>query len=156
MNIQIFFYSMYGHICHSPLILVILVVGITGTAVHAAPRSGNCWVDIYNAPDYSGTRARIFGPVELPRLQDINGVNWNDAIESLEVGPGAEVSIYENENFDVPGGPVYHEQELRSWGNKDENFRSSVASFTQGHKVHHLGEYGLHHQVSALKVRCMD
>ncbi|QJD28594.1 peptidase inhibitor family I36 protein [Methylococcus geothermalis] len=136
--------------------LTILVFVAGGSAASAAPRSGSCWVDVYNGPDFTGTQVRIFGPTELASLKNLQGADWNDAIESLEVGPGAEVSVYGNENFALPSGPVYHEQEIRSWGNKDENYRSQVATFTAGHKVHHLGEYGLHDQVSALKVRCMD
>ncbi|MEW6039670.1 MAG: peptidase inhibitor family I36 protein [Pseudomonadota bacterium] len=136
--------------------LIMLVWVVAGSAASAASRAGNCWVDIYQGPDYTGTKLRISGPAELASLKNLEGADWNDAIESLEVGPGAEVSVYGNENFVLPSGPVYHEQEIRSWGGKDENYRSQVATFTAGHKVHHLGEYGLHDQVSALKVRCTN
>lgn len=122
----------------------------------AEPRSDRCWVDLYRGPDYTGAKARIFGPVELANLREVQGAAWDDAIESLEVGPGAEVSVYENENFELPKGPVYHSQELQSWGNKDENFRAGMATFTSGHKVHHLGEFGLHRLISAMKVKCAD
>ncbi|CAI8811754.1 hypothetical protein [Methylococcus capsulatus] len=139
-----------------PVGLVAFVWLLVGSTAQAAPRSGGCWVDIYRGPDYTGTKVRVFGPVEMASLKNLEGADWNDAIESLEVGPGAEVSVYGSENFAVPSGPVYHEQEIRSWGGKDENYRSQVATFTAGHRVHHLGEYGLHDQVSALKVRCVD
>ncbi|QXP85633.1 hypothetical protein ABZN20_11415 [Methylococcus sp. ANG] len=136
--------------------LAVIAWVVSGSAASAAPRSGSCWVDIYKGPDYTGTKIRVFGPAELANLKNLEGADWNDAIESLEVGPGAEVSVYGNENFVLPSGPVYHEQEIRSWGGEDENYRSQVATFTAGHKVHHLGEYGLHDQVSALKVRCTN
>ncbi|MDD2767893.1 MAG: hypothetical protein PHT19_04100 [Methylococcus sp.] len=134
---------------------VLALAGFVATA-GAEPRSGRCWVDLYRGPDFSGTQARVFGPVDLANLRDVQGAAWDDAIESLEVGPGAEVSVYENENFVLPKGPVYHQQELQSWGNKDENFRAGMATFTAGHKAHHLGEFGLHRLVSAMKVKCTD
>ncbi|MDF9392400.1 MULTISPECIES: hypothetical protein [Methylococcus] len=139
-----------------PVGLVVCVGALVGSMAQAASRSGDCWVDIYRGPDYTGAKVRVFGPVEMASLKDLEGADWNDVIESLEVGPAAEVSVYGNENFALPSGPVYHEQEIRSWGGKDENYRSQVATFTAGHKVHHLGEYGLHDQVSALKVRCTN
>ena len=139
---------------HAGLMMLVLVAG--AAAASAAPRASACWVDIYQGPDYTGAKLRIAGPAELASLKNIEGADWNDVIESLEVGPGAEVSVYGNENFALPAGPVYHEQEIRSWGDKDENYRSQVATFTAGHKVHHLGEYGLHQQISALKVRCTN
>ncbi len=122
-------------------------VGVAGTA--------DCWVDIFDEPNFKGIQTRIDGPIELPHLRNIHDIDWNDVIDSLEVGPGAEVEVYKNENYLVPEGPVYHAPEIKAWGNVDENFRAGVMTFTANHRVHHLGEYNFHNQISSLKIKCV-
>ncbi|MFO1419310.1 MAG: hypothetical protein U1E83_11680 [Methylotetracoccus sp.] len=114
----------------------------------------DCWVDLFNGSDFKGKQERIYGPVALPSLGNIRGIDWNDLIESIEVGPGAEVTVYGRENFAVPDTPPYHVPELQAWDFRDENYRSGAVTFTQGHRMHHLGEYQLHRQISSLEVVC--
>lgn len=60
-----------------------------------------CWVDIYEDEYYSQDDAytRIIGPVELPNLENVNGIDWSDQIDSLRVGPNALVKAYEDKNY---------------------------------------------------------
>lgn len=123
-------------------------------ATDLAARPIDCWVDLFNGPDFTGKQERIYGPLELANLRNIRGFDWNDAIESVEVGPGAEVTLYRRENFFLPEVPLNHAPELKAWNFEDENYRSGAVTFTPGHRVHHLGEYQLHREVSSLKVIC--
>lgn len=131
---------------------LLALMAVFATAPSARPI--DCWVDLFNGSDFTGKQERIYGPLELANLSNIRGFDWNDAIESVEVGPGAEVTLYRRENFFVPEVPLNHAPELKAWNFEDENYRSGAVTFTQGHRVHHLGEYQLHRQVSSLKVIC--
>lgn len=135
--------------------LIIFCVSCMLAPGAVAGAAAGCWVDIFDEPNFKGIQARINGPIELPNLRDIHGIDWSDVIDSLEVGPGAEVEIYKNENLVAPEGPIYHAPEIKAWGKVDENFRAEVMTFTANHRVHHLGEYNFHNQISSLKIRCV-
>lgn len=134
---------------HKPALFIALLFGweqVLGAS--------GCWVDFFDEPDFSGPRVRIEGPTELPNLHALEGADWDDRIDSLEVGPGAEVTLYMNEGFQVPETPINHPHAIKQWGGRKDNYLPGVKPFSAGHKIHHLGEYGLHDQVSSLKVIC--
>jgi len=143
---------LYVHVVYVRVIIACVACALASGAL--AGTTG-CWVDLFGEPNFKGIQTRISGPTELPNLRNIHDIDWNDVIDSLEVGPEAEVEVYKNENYVVPQGPIYHAPEIKAWGNVDENYRASVMTFTAHHRVHHLGEYDFHNQISSLKVKCI-
>lgn len=131
-----------------PLVLLALWCGTAwGTA--------GCWVEFFDEPEFAGGKFRLDGPASLATLHDVGGSDWDDRIDSLEVGPAAEVTLYLAENFQVPDTPVNHPHAMRMWKDQKINdYVPAVYSFSAGHKIHHLGEYGFHDQVSSLKIVC--
>lgn len=130
--------------------LALWLPAVAGAAV------GGCWVDVFAEPGLKGATVRLEGPVELPSLQSVSDANWNDEIDSLEVGPAAEVTVYRNPNFEVPQAPVNHPDALRMWNMKREAYRKTVQTFYPGHRIRHLGEFELHGQISSLKLVCVN
>jgi len=123
---------------------------------NASSSAEGCWVDIFDEPEFKGLQIRLKGPLELPTLSNLHPGNWNDLIDSLEVGPHAQVTAYRNENFEVPPAQVNHPDALQVWSARSEDFRGTVQTFYPGHKVHHLAEFNLHSQISSLKIACVQ
>jgi hypothetical protein len=74
-----------------------LLEGIGGPA----PNPDGCYVFVYDRTDWRGERAVLNGPgkwsnVERLRLDD---KNWRNQIRSIEVGPGATVTLYTELNY---------------------------------------------------------
>jgi hypothetical protein len=115
-----------------------------------------CWLDLYDKPDYQGSHVRLKGPADLSNLKSLNGEDWSNRIESLVVGPDAEVYAFRQENFkDAPQGPIYHQRELQALGEKDIGSAQDLKiSFGPGTKEHHLGDLNFHRNINSLKVEC--
>lgn len=132
------------------VILGVMLYGCGGTAT-----ASDCWLALYDSPNFSGQVARIEGPAELSNLTKVNGKDWSGLVDSVKTGPTAEVTLYKHENFrtesiDQPN----HPDALRAWGNQDENYFEDHFILTPGESVHHLGEVHFHDQVRSLKIRC--
>lgn len=127
------------------------IVGFSGSAF-----AGDCWVEIYDQPDFQGSRVRIDGPKDLPSLTNLNGADWGSRIESLTVGPKAEVVAFKRENFNEQHeGPVYHQDAIKAWGKQEmPAYHELEITFGPGRKEHHLGELNFHQNINSLKVRC--
>jgi len=125
-------------------------------AAPAMGAGGGCWVDVFDRPDFAGSRVHIEGPAALPSLAGLDGRDWSDRIESLEVGPDASVTAYRNEGFrvDTEAGPAYHGEALKAWGETPEAYGDQAITFGSGKREHHLGELRLHRAIRALKIDC--
>lgn len=128
-----------------------ILLACSGTAL-----GKECWVDIYDKPNFEGNHARIEGPAALPDLKSVNNEDWNNRIESLRVGADAEVVAFRRAGFDEKvEGPVNHPEAFQSWGTKDlPAYRELEITFGAGKEEHHLGELHFHQNINALKVRC--
>lgn len=120
--------------------------------VHA----GECWVDLYDQPNFSGTLAHIEGPVEMPSLKSVSGEVWSNRIESLKVGPAARLIAFKAENFDISHtGPVAHPDAFESWGQSEiPAYHDLEISFGPGKKESHLADLHFHKSINALKIFC--
>jgi hypothetical protein len=135
------------------LSLFAAVLLISASSIVAAKE---CWLDLYDKPDYQGSHVRVKGPAELSSLQSLNGEDWSNRIESLVVGPDAEVFAFRQEAFkDEPEGPINHPYELQTWGEKDIGSAQDLKiSFGPGTKEHHLGDLNFHRNIKSLKILC--
>jgi len=122
----------------------------------AAQAAGDCWLEVYDKTELTGAHVRIEGPAQLASLAKLNNENWGNRIESLEVGPKAQVLAFRQENFkeDSVAQP-YHGEALKAWGEKPESYTNQEISFGPGKKEHHLGEQNFHRAINSLTVKCL-
>jgi hypothetical protein len=78
---------------------VLILAGNT-PAGDSDPLRGGCWVRLHEAPNFSGNTLTIVGPADMPELQGPFGMEWEDNIGSLEVGPSGTVTIFSDDGFD--------------------------------------------------------
>jgi predicted small secreted protein len=92
-----------------------------------------CWVEIYEGEHFASQRSwtRIQGPSELRNLRELAGRDWNDAISSIRVGPGATVEVFEHADF-----------------------RGQSEIFSPGRQVSTLRDFGLNNEISSIRTRC--
>ncbi len=125
------------------------------SAVQAAYAS-DCWLDVYDKIDFAGAHVRIDGPVQMPSLAKLNNEDWGNRIESLIVGPKAQVLAFRQENYkENITGPVNHGEEIKAWGEKPESYSNQEIAFGAGKTEHHLGEVGFHRAISSLTIKCL-
>lgn len=58
-----------------------------------------CWVKLYDKKDYQGDSLLLVGPINLAQMVGPFGFNWENKVRSLETGPKANITIYDNRNF---------------------------------------------------------
>jgi hypothetical protein len=115
-----------------------------------------CWADFYEFSNYIGPIIRIEGPADMPNLQNVQGSNWDSKIDSMVVGPKAQVTLYENPNFKLTLSEMANYPNLmKALGiTKDDVHRESELIFNPKEKIHHLGEYNFHKKTRSLKIEC--
>jgi hypothetical protein len=52
-----------------------------------------CWADLFELSHFRGSRRRIFGPADLRSIRS-RFAAWGIGIDSLVVGPAAQVQVY--------------------------------------------------------------
>lgn len=58
-----------------------------------------CWVNLYGQKRYAGKKITFKNSLDLPSLVFKNEKNWAGSVQSLWVGPKAEVSVYHGPDF---------------------------------------------------------
>lgn len=134
------------------LLVAVFLTG-AGTTVRAG---SDCWLDIYDKTNFEGAHARVEGPVELPSLGKLGGEDWSNRIDSLVVGPKAQVLAYRREQFrEDQSGQPYHGDAIRNWGGDSKSYSDLEITFTPGQKEHHLGELNYHQNINSIKIKCL-
>jgi hypothetical protein len=111
-----------------PALLVLMPV------TRASPDSlGNgCWARLYDGQNFSGDNLSLIGPIEMPNMRTAFGRDWSGEFDSVAVGPNAQLTVYDNEDYS-----------------------QRVSSFEPGQKIANLGgELGFFEQVRSLKLAC--
>jgi hypothetical protein len=140
-----------GFLCGATLGLAALV------AAPMALAASDCWLDIYDNNGYQGKKVRIEGPKDLPSLARLNGEDWGNRIDSLQVGPKAQVYAYRLEDFkDDYSGLGYHGDAIKTWKEDAQSYSDREISFGPGRREHHLGEMNFHRNINSLKVQCVS
>lgn len=138
-------------------LLFSMVIGLLLWQTSAFAGKNECWVDVYESPNYSGAHLRIEGPVKLRNLRAVDDQNWESRIDSLVVGPKARLQIFENTNFKRTLSEMAKYPDLmKSLGITDEEVKQeSDVEFSPGEMVHHLGELNFHKKTKSLKIECV-
>jgi len=74
-----------------------VVLAITTIAV--AEGTG-CWAKIHDGGNYTGRTLTLIGKQSLPNLEFGVGSDWEGDIDSVEVGPKATLTLYDDENYE--------------------------------------------------------
>jgi len=59
----------------------------------------SCWVRLYDQKNYQGESFLVMGPIDLAQMIGPFGINWESKVLSIETGPKANLTIFDNRNF---------------------------------------------------------
>lgn len=94
-------------------------------------RSG-CWARIYSGTNYTGDTLTLAGPLSLAAMSGPYGLNWDDRVDSVVVGPKATLTVYD-----------------------DENYREQVAVFSSGRSVPDISRpLGFFDEFKSVRLTC--
>ena len=95
-----------------------------------------CWAKLYSRENYGGDMLTLVGPTTLPDMDSTGffGLNWDDRVESVELGPKAVMTVYDNENY-----------------------RDQVGQFKAGQRVADISKrVGLFDEFASLRIDCQQ
>lgn len=77
---------------------VLMLVPVVVASKDNAMKSG-CWARIYSRANYSGDTMTLSGPLAIADMTGPFGLDWDDKVDSVEVGPKATLAVFDNEQF---------------------------------------------------------
>jgi hypothetical protein len=94
--------------------------------------SNGCWARLHDSTDFQGNQLSLVGPVDMPNMRTAFGTDWSGQFDSIEVGPKARLTVFDNENY-----------------------KEKAATFKSGQKVADLDEkMGTFEQIRSVKIAC--
>ena len=90
-----------------------------------------CWVKLYDKKNFEGDSLLLIGPINVAKMIDPFGSNWEDKVRSLETGPKANLTIYDNQNFRDEDKFIDPDKKIPDLSKKMgffDNFRSMMLS----------------------------
>jgi hypothetical protein len=109
-------------------VIVLVPVAVATTSTFG----DGCWVRLHDSTDFKGNQLSLVGPVDMPNMRTAFGTDWSGQFDSLQVGPKATVTVYDNENY-----------------------TQKAATFKSGQKIRDLDEkMGTFEQIRSVKVAC--
>ncbi|MDP3669524.1 MAG: beta/gamma crystallin domain-containing protein [Telluria sp.] len=112
-----------------PFVMVLMPADVF--AKETSTKQG-CWAKIYDGENYSGDSLTLSGPVALADMSGPFGLNWDDKVNSIELGSKATMTVYDNVAY------------------KDQ-----VAQFKPGQKVPDISkQLGFFDEFASIKLEC--
>ena len=90
-----------------------------------------CWVKLYDKKDFQGDSFTLVGPINLPEMVGPFGFKWENKVRSLETGPKANLTIFDNRNFKDEDKFIDPDKKIPDLSKKMgffDNFRSMMLS----------------------------
>jgi hypothetical protein len=136
--------------------IVSLLVLLLGQGLNALAKDQDCRVDFFEGAQYKGEHFQLAGPVQLKNLKDVNGTNWDSRIDSLKVGSGATLTVFENPDFRLSSTEMANHPELmKSWGITEKDVKEeSELVFHPNSMIHDLSDFNFHQKIKSLKIAC--
>lgn len=101
-------------------------------AAKQSATKGGCWAKIYDGENYMGDTLTLNGPISLADMTGPFGLNWDDRVNSIEVGSKATLTVFDNEAF-----------------------RDQVAQFKSGQKVPDISKkLGFFDEFASVRLTC--
>ena len=111
---------------------VVLMLVPTAVANRDNSMKRGCWARIYSGTNYSGDTLTLSGPLSVADMSGPFGLNWDDKVDSIELGPKASLTVFDNEGF------------------KDQ-----VAQFKPGQKVPNISKaLGFFDEFASVRLNC--
>lgn len=134
--------------------VIILTFGLIG---QVQAKDNNCWARFYTDVEYQGKNLFIQGPDQFPSLRSVKDENWDLLIDSIKVGPKAQVTVYENPNFKLTLTEMAnYPQLMKSLGVTEQDIKEdSELIFHANSNIHNLADFNFHNKVRSLKVECV-
>jgi hypothetical protein len=82
-----------------PLTVEVPVLIMVPVQVTTDLEKKGCWVKVYDKKNYEGDSLLLSGPLSMARMIGPFGFDWENKVRSLQVGPKANLTIYDNRNF---------------------------------------------------------
>lgn len=125
-------------------------------SVVSRTEASDCWIDLYDRPNFSGSHVHLEGPLDMPSLSDVNGEVWSNRVESLLVGPKAQLIVFKAEDFNVThAGPLAHPDAFQAWGESEvPAYHDLEISFGPDKRESHLADLHFHKSINSLKILC--
>lgn len=102
------------------------------TAGKDSPLKSGCWTRVYDGENFTGDSLTVVGPVSVSEMSGPYGLNWDDKVNSIEAGPKATVTVFDNAGF-----------------------RDQVAQFKPGQKVPDVSKkLGFFDEFGSIRVAC--
>lgn len=132
---------------------ILIGLSLLSTPVYSG---AGCWVDLYDQPNCKGEHIRVSGPKILGSLKNVEGSDWSNRIESIQVGPEARFTGYREENFDTSHPPATaHPDAFKSWGDDQlPAYLDLEIDIGPNMTESHLAELHFHRKIQSLKVIC--
>ena len=90
-----------------------------------------CWVKLYDKKNFEGDSLLLIGPINVAKMIDPFGSDWENKVRSLETGPKANLTIYDNRNFRDEDKFIDRDKRIPDLSKKMgffDNFRSMMLS----------------------------
>lgn len=129
----------------------------SGKGLKTSVSSKTCWADFFDDTSYKGQHIRLKGPTKLTNLSSIKGKNWDKRIESLIVGPGAILTVFEHKNYKLTLTEMAkHPDLMKSLGITTQDIlENSELIFHADSHIHGLGGFQFYHKIRSLKLVCV-
>jgi hypothetical protein len=109
-----------------------MIVLVPVTVASSSSFGNGCWARLYEDENFQGNQLSLIGPQDMSNMRTAFGTDWSGDFESIQVGPRATVTVYDNENY----------------GQK-------AATFKPNQKVPELSNrLGFFEQIRSLKINC--
>ena len=113
----------------TPHVLVLVPVDLS---IRENSTKSGCWAKIYDGENYMGDTLTLAGPIELADMDGPFGLDWDDKVNSVELGPKATMTVFDNEAF-----------------------RDPVAQFKSGQKVPNISrKLGMFDEFESVRISC--
>lgn len=112
-------------------VAIYMLVPVDMAARENSMKSG-CWARIYSGTNYSGDSLTLAGPHAIADMSGPYGLNWDDRVDSIELGPKATLTVFDNQQF-----------------------RDQVAQFKPGQKVPDISKkLGFFDEFASVRLSC--
>jgi hypothetical protein len=75
------------------------IVLVPFVVAQAPDFSNGCWARLYDGANFQGDQLTVVGPADMPNMRTAFGTDWSGSFDSVQVGPKATVTVYDNENY---------------------------------------------------------
>jgi hypothetical protein len=77
---------------------VVILIPAEVVAVDNNMKNG-CWARVYDRDNFKGDTLTVSGPMSIADMAGPFGLKWDDRVRSIETGPKATVTVFDNRNF---------------------------------------------------------